>query len=57
MIGNRAVDVLAGTAFGLRTALLAPAESEERAILEARGLVPTFSGTDLRDFTRSLLAA
>jgi D-glycero-D-manno-heptose 1,7-bisphosphate phosphatase len=57
MVGDRAVDVLAGRAFGLRTALLAPGESEERAILEARGLVPNFSGSDLRDFARSLLAA
>jgi D-glycero-D-manno-heptose 1,7-bisphosphate phosphatase len=57
MVGDRAVDVLAGAAFGLRTALLAPVESEERAILRERGLVPDFLGTDLRDFAESLLAA
>lgn len=55
MVGDRAVDVLAGTAFGLRTALLA-ADSAERATLASRGLDPDFLGNDLRDFVRFLFS-
>jgi D-glycero-D-manno-heptose 1,7-bisphosphate phosphatase len=54
MVGDRAVDVLAGAAFGLRTALLAKADSDERAILAARGVQPSFVAEDLRDFARFL---
>jgi histidinol-phosphate phosphatase family protein len=50
MVGDRAPDVLAGAAFGLRTALLAPDTSEELAVLSARGIQPGFHGRDLRDF-------
>lgn len=56
MVGDRAVDVLAGAAFGLRTALLA-ADSAEQATLAARRLQPDFLGADLRDFARSLLSS
>jgi D-glycero-D-manno-heptose 1,7-bisphosphate phosphatase len=56
MVGDRAVDVLAGAAFGLRTALLA-ADSAERATLAARGLEPDFLGEDLRDFARFLASS
>ena len=51
MVGDRAPDVLAGAAFGLRTALLAPETSDELAALAARGVRPSFHGRDLRDFT------
>ena len=51
MVGDRAIDVLAGAAFGLRTALLA-ADSAEQATLVARRLQPDFLGADLRDFAR-----
>lgn len=55
MVGDRAPDVLAGAAFGLRTALLAEADSPELAELAARGVRPSFHGRDLRDFARFLL--
>jgi D-glycero-D-manno-heptose 1,7-bisphosphate phosphatase len=55
MVGDRAVDALAGVAFGLRTALLA-ADPAEGAALAARGLQPDFVGNDLRDFARFALA-
>jgi histidinol-phosphate phosphatase family protein len=51
MVGDRAVDVLAGVAFGVRTALVA-AGPDERATLAERGLAPDFLGDDLRDFVR-----
>jgi D-glycero-D-manno-heptose 1,7-bisphosphate phosphatase len=51
MVGDRAVDALAGAAFGLRTALVA-ADSAERATLASRGFEPDFLGADLRDFAR-----
>jgi D-glycero-D-manno-heptose 1,7-bisphosphate phosphatase len=56
MVGDRAVDVLAGAAFGVRTALLAAAGSAERAALAARGLAADFLGDDLRDFARFALS-
>jgi D-glycero-D-manno-heptose 1,7-bisphosphate phosphatase len=55
MVGDRAPDVLAGAAFGLQTALLAPADSPELTELSARGVRPSFHGRDLRDFARFLL--
>jgi D-glycero-D-manno-heptose 1,7-bisphosphate phosphatase len=55
MVGDRATDVLAGAAFGLRTALLGGLD-EDRALLAARGIRPTFMGTDLRDFAEHLHA-
>jgi D-glycero-D-manno-heptose 1,7-bisphosphate phosphatase len=54
MAGDRAVDVLAGAAFGLRTALLA-ADAGAEARLAAEGVEPSFRGRDLRDFARFLL--
>jgi histidinol-phosphate phosphatase family protein len=59
MVGDRATDVLAGAAFGMRTALLAgagsPAGSPDVAALAARAIRPSFCGIDLRDFARFLL--
>jgi len=55
MAGDRAPDVLAGVAFGLKTAYLGVQNSDERATLAAKGIVPTFEGDDLRDFARLLL--
>jgi len=46
--------VLAGAAFGLRTALLA-AEAGADARLAAAEVEPSFRGRDLRDFARFLL--
>jgi D-glycero-D-manno-heptose 1,7-bisphosphate phosphatase len=56
MVGDRAVDVLAGAAFGVQTALLTTAGSEERTALAARGLAPDFLGGDLRDFVMFALS-
>jgi D-glycero-D-manno-heptose 1,7-bisphosphate phosphatase len=55
MVGDRATDVLAGSAFGLRTALLGGAP-EDHALLAAKAIRPTFLGGDLRDFAGHLLA-
>jgi D-glycero-D-manno-heptose 1,7-bisphosphate phosphatase len=59
IVGDRATDVLAGVAFGLRTAYLAEAGSaeaaEELAKLAAQSISPSFCGTDLRDFAVNLL--
>jgi D-glycero-D-manno-heptose 1,7-bisphosphate phosphatase len=54
MVGDRAPDIIAGAAFGLRTALLGGG-GDERAALAARGLRPTFEGTDLRDFAAHIV--
>src|SRR5688572_30701208 len=54
MAGDRAPDVMAGAAFGLKTAYLGERDSDERATLAAQGIVPTFEGNDLRDFARML---
>jgi histidinol-phosphate phosphatase family protein len=59
IVGDRAVDVLAGAAFGLQTALVGPgasndAGSDELATLAARGVRPSFCGADLRDFVAYL---
>jgi len=55
MVGDRATDVLAGAAFGLRTAFLGEAGSEDHAALAARAISPSFWGVDLRDFAVHLL--
>jgi len=66
MVGDRAVDVLAGASFGLKTALLpgAPVERErgddnpaadELLALHARSVQPSFCGRDLRDFAEFVL--
>ncbi|HVZ75125.1 MAG TPA: HAD-IIIA family hydrolase [Polyangia bacterium] len=59
MAGDRATDVLAGAAFGLRTALLTPEVDAvaERAALDAKSVRPSFSGNDLRDFGAYLLTS
>ena len=56
MVGDRATDVLAGAAFGLRTALLGGAPTADLEALEARSIRPSFCGGDLRDFAVHLLA-
>jgi D-glycero-D-manno-heptose 1,7-bisphosphate phosphatase len=56
MVGDRAVDVVAGMAFGLQTALLTT-DPAELAAVEAAGFVPSFTGTDLREFTRFVMDA
>lgn len=55
MVGDRAPDVIAGAAFGMRTALLGEVARDEWAALEARNLRPTFVGRDLRDFVAHVL--
>jgi len=58
MVGDRAVDVQAGAAFGLRTALL-PGEgaglTDELRALAPSSIQPSFCGHDLRDFAEFLL--
>jgi D-glycero-D-manno-heptose 1,7-bisphosphate phosphatase len=56
MAGDRATDVLAGAACGLRTALLGEVTVEDEAALGARAIRPSFRGDDLRDFARLLLS-
>ncbi|HVR64451.1 MAG TPA: HAD-IIIA family hydrolase [Polyangia bacterium] len=62
MVGDRATDVLAGAALGLRTALLGGGGADgarwladEEAALRARQVQPSYRGTDLRDFTDHVL--
>ena len=60
MAGDRAVDVLAGTAFGLKTALLCGDPAGEEAADQLRTLAgqavqASFCGPDLRDFAELLL--
>lgn len=55
MVGDRATDVLAGAAFGLRTAFLGEIGAEDHATLAARAISPSFWGVDLRDFAGHLL--
>jgi D-glycero-D-manno-heptose 1,7-bisphosphate phosphatase len=57
MAGDRATDVLAGAAFGLRTAYLGAPGSEDLATLAARSISPSFCGVDLRDFAVHLLGS
>jgi D-glycero-D-manno-heptose 1,7-bisphosphate phosphatase len=60
MVGDRAVDVQAGAAFGLHTALLPghgvpdPLAEELRALAPS-SIQPSFCGRDLRDFAKFLL--
>jgi D-glycero-D-manno-heptose 1,7-bisphosphate phosphatase len=54
MVGDRATDVLAGAAFGLRTALVGGI-AEDDALLAARAIRPIFRGNDLRDFAAHVL--
>jgi D-glycero-D-manno-heptose 1,7-bisphosphate phosphatase len=55
MVGDRATDVLAGAAFGLRTALLGAPVPEDEQALAARTIRPSFRGNDLRDFVEFVL--
>lgn len=55
MVGDRATDVLAGVAFGLRTAYLG--DDDDLAALRARAVIPSFCGGDLRDFAAHLLGS
>ena len=55
MVGDRAPDILAGSAFGLLTAYLGDVASDEYATLAARGVRPSFQGRDLRNFAEFLL--
>ncbi len=65
MVGDRAVDVLAGASFGLKTALLpggavgndasADPAADELLALQARSVQPSFCGRDLRDFAEFIL--
>jgi D-glycero-D-manno-heptose 1,7-bisphosphate phosphatase len=57
MVGDRATDVLAGTAAGVRTALLGDADGRERGILLSKTIRPSFYGADLQEFARYLLNA
>jgi D-glycero-D-manno-heptose 1,7-bisphosphate phosphatase len=55
MVGDRATDVLAGAAAGVRTALLGDATGAESEALARALIQPSFCGADLRDFCRFLL--
>jgi D-glycero-D-manno-heptose 1,7-bisphosphate phosphatase len=55
MVGDRATDVLAGHAFGMRTALVGEVTPDDEAVLAARQIRPFFRGNDLRDFADFLL--
>ena len=69
IVGDRAVDVLAGVSFGLKTALLpgapvgpggdadeaADPAADELLALHARSVRPSFCGRDLRDFAEFIL--
>lgn len=57
MVGDRAKDVLAGTAFGLRTALLGTPFPDDERELAARAIQPFFRGNDLRDFADHVLGS
>jgi D-glycero-D-manno-heptose 1,7-bisphosphate phosphatase len=55
MVGDRAPDIIAGSAFGLQTALLGEVSAGERAARAARDVRATFEGRDLRAFVDHLL--
>ncbi len=55
MVGDRATDVVAGAAFGLRTGLLGSADAADAALLAERQVRPSYRGSDLRDFVDYLL--
>ncbi len=56
MVGDRATDVMAGTALGFSTALLGSAWPADDKVLSERGIRPSFRGRDLQDFAAFLLA-
>jgi D-glycero-D-manno-heptose 1,7-bisphosphate phosphatase len=55
MVGDRATDIIAGEAAGVKTALLGPSVAMDTALLSERGLKPCYHGTDLRDFAEFLV--
>ncbi|HET6281920.1 MAG TPA: HAD-IIIA family hydrolase [Polyangia bacterium] len=55
MVGDRASDMQAGAAFGMKTAYLGDTASSDFASLTATEVRPSFCGTDLRDFVDFLL--
>jgi histidinol-phosphate phosphatase family protein len=56
MVGDRAVDVQSGAAFGLQTALVSgDGLSDELSVLAGAAIQPSFCGRDLRDFAEFLL--
>ncbi|HEX3698197.1 MAG TPA: HAD-IIIA family hydrolase [Polyangia bacterium] len=57
MVGDRANDVLAGAALGLRTALLGPPDAGDAALLASQQVRPFYCGADLRDFVDYLLGS
>lgn len=57
MVGDRAPDVLAGAAFGVRTAYLGEVSAEDRAMLAAAAVEPSYRGRDLREFVEFLLGS
>lgn len=52
MVGDRATDIVAGAAAGMKTALLGPPVAGDRELLERHQLNPSFRGADLRDFVK-----
>ncbi len=55
MVGDRATDVLAGSALGLRTALLGSSFPGDEALLAEARVTPRFRGRDLQHFVDHLL--
>ena len=55
MVGDRASDVQAGAAFGMKTAYLDDRAGADFEALRAAEVRPSFCGTDLRDFVDFLL--
>ncbi len=55
MVGDRATDVLAGSALGFSTAYLGPGFFGDGELLAERGVRPFFAGKDLEHFVESLL--
>jgi transaldolase len=55
MVGDRATDVIAGQALGLRTALLGSTWPDDESVLRQAGFPPSFRGRDLQHFVEQLL--
>jgi histidinol-phosphate phosphatase family protein len=57
MVGDRATDVLAGSALGFKTALLGVTPfPDDEALLKKSGVSPSFRGRDLQHFVDHLLS-
>lgn len=50
MVGDRATDIIAGHNFKLQTAWLGTPSQEDENLLRQHNIIPSFKGTDLRDF-------